>query len=325
MATPLDSVTRPGSRTVSVVVPVYFNAEALPELFERLCAVEAELAARDLALELIFVDDGSKDASQAELQKIRERRPATTVIELTRNFGVNAALRTGLRFVTGDCFAFLAADLQDPPHLVVDMVDRWLEGSQFVICERVTRDDPPMSRWLSRIYYFTLRKLVLPGYPAGGFDLALMDRSMLAPLRDSGKSAFLPLLAYWLGFEPSVLQYRRESRRHGRSRWTLRKKLQAFFDVLFGFSVTPIRAISAVGAVVSLVSFAYGAVVVAAALIGNVPVRGFSTIVALVTFLLGLLILMLGVIGEYLWRVFDATNGRPDAVVKEVHERKEYP
>ena len=190
---------------MSVVVPVYFNAEALPELFDRLCAVEAELAARGLALELIFVDDGSKDASQAELLKIRERRPATTVIELTRNFGVNAALRTGLRFVTGDCFAFLAADLQDPPHLVVDMVDRWLEGSKFVICERVTRDDPPMSRWLSRVYYFTLRKLVLPGYPAGGFDLALMDRSMLAPLRDSGKSAFLPLLAYWLGFEPSVL------------------------------------------------------------------------------------------------------------------------
>jgi len=176
-----------------------------------------------------------------------------------------------------------------------------------------------LSRLFSRVYYYLLRKLVLPGYPAGGFDLAMMDKAMLAPLRDSAKSAFLPLLAYWLGYQPSVIRYSRRPRLHGKSRWTLRKKFRAFVDVMLGFSVTPIRAISAVGVIVSLVSFLYGAAVVVAALVGDIPVPGFSTLVALVTFLLGLIILMLGVIGEYLWRIFDESNGRPEAVVDEVY------
>jgi glycosyltransferase involved in cell wall biosynthesis len=313
------SVVTSGRRSVSVIVPVYFNAGSLPGLFAALRDVEQELDERGLGLQLIFVDDGSGDESFVELMKIKFARPATTVIKLTRNFGSVPTIRTGLRYVTGDAFAFLSADLQDPPGLLVKMADRWLAGSKFVIAERETRDDPVLSRMFSRLYYCLLRKFVLPGYPAGGFDLSLMDKVMLPPLRDSAKSAFLPLLAYWLGFKPSVLQYDRLPRLHGRSRWTLRKKFRAFLDVMFGFSVTPIRAISAVGAIVALASVAYGAVVVIAALAGGIPVPGFSTLVALVTFLLGLIILMLGVIGEYLWRVFDESNRRPEAVIDEIH------
>lgn len=308
-----------GRGSITVVIPVYFNAGSLPDLFEALRGVEDSLRERALALQLIFVDDGSGDGSFAELMKIKAARPATTVIKLTRNFGAVPAIRAGLHYVTGDAFAFLSADLQDPPRLLVEMADQWLAGSKFVIAERETRDDPALSRGFSRIYYFLLRKFVLPGYPAGGFDLALMDKVMLRPLRDSAKSAFLPLLAYWLGYQPAVLRYRRMPRLHGRSRWTLRKKFRAFLDVMLGFSVTPIRAISAVGAIVSIASFAYGAVVVIAALAGDIPVPGFSTLVALVTFLLGLIILMLGVIGEYLWRIFDENNRRPEAVIDEVH------
>jgi polyisoprenyl-phosphate glycosyltransferase len=251
--------------------------------------------------------------------KIRSTRPNMTVVRLTRNFGAVAAIRTGLRYVTGDAFAFLAADLQDPPQLIVEMTDRWLAGARFVIAERETRSDPLVSRAFSRVYYFLLRKLVLPGYPAGGFDLALMDKALLAPLRDSAKSAYLPLLAYWLGFRPVVLRYARQARLHGRSRWTLGKKFRAFLDVMLGFSVTPIRAISAVGVIVSLASFLYGAAVIIAAVVGDIPVPGFPTLAALITLLLGMIILMLGVIGEYLWRIFDETNRRPEAVVDEVH------
>ena len=305
--------------TISVVIPVYFNAGSLPLLADELEGVERQLHDRGMALQLVFVDDGSQDESLAELLAIKARRPATKVVSLTRNFGSVPALRTGLRYVEGNCFAFLAADLQDPPQLIVEMADRWRAGSKFVICERTTRDDPWTSRLLSRLYYFLLRKLVLPGYPAGGFDLALMDRSMLEPMRDSAKSAYLPLLAYWLGYKPSVLTYERQRRRHGKSRWTFGKKFRAFLDVMLGFSVTPIRAISAIGAIVSLAGFAYGALIVGAALVGNAPVPGFPTIIALVTGLLGLVILMLGVIGEYLWRIFDEINRRPDAVVNEVY------
>lgn len=305
-------------RVISVVVPVYCNAGSLAPLFDALGEVERELRGRDLALQLIFVDDGSDDDSWNELSRIKEARPATTLIRLTRNFGSVAAIRTGLRYVEGDAFAFLAADLQDPPALLVDMSDRWLAGDRFVIAERESRSDAMLSRMLSRIYYWLLRTMVLPGYPAGGFDVALMDAVMLQPLRDSAKSAFLPLLAFWLGFKPAIMRYARQPRTHGSSRWTLRKKFRAFIDVMLGFSVTPIRAISAVGAMVSLASFTYGIVVVVAALIGNIPVPGFSTLAALLTFLLGLIILMLGIIGEYLWRIFDESNRRPEAVIDEI-------
>jgi polyisoprenyl-phosphate glycosyltransferase len=311
--------TDSGRKKLSVVVPVYCNAQSLAPLFDALRDVEAELTSRGVELELIFVDDGSKDESLKGLLEIKRKRPATRVVKLTRNFGSVHALRTGLRFVTGDGFVFLAADLQDPPGLIVEMADHWLAGARFVICERIARDDPLTSRMLSKAYYATVRRLVVPDYPSGGYDLALMDKIMLPHLLDSSKTAYLPLLAFWLGFAPEVIHYHRQPRAHGKSQWTLNKKLKTFFDVMLGFSATPIRLISAVGALVSVISIGYGSAVVVAALAGNVPVPGFPTVVALVTFLLGLIILMLGVIGEYLWRIFDEANRRPEAVVEEVY------
>jgi glycosyltransferase involved in cell wall biosynthesis len=305
-------------KTLSIVVPVYYNAGSLGSLYDALCDVESSLATRGLALELIFVDDGSGDTSLLELLEIKRKRPTTRVVKLTRNFGSVSAIRTGLRFVSGDCFAFLAADLQDPPALIIEMADRWLAGTKFVICERSTRDDSASSRFISKIYYAILRRLVLADYPSGGYDLALMDKAMLPYLAQSAKTAFLPLLAYWLGFKPEIIYYHRQPRLHGKSRWTFRKKLKAFFDVMLGFSATPIRLISAIGALVSLVSIGYGVVVVVATITGDTPVPGFPTVVALITFLLGLIIMMLGVIGEYLWRIFDETNRRPEAVVEEI-------
>jgi dolichol-phosphate mannosyltransferase len=306
-------------RTLSVIVPVYFNAGSLPSLFQELQRIEGELESLQLRMELIFVDDGSQDASLSELLSIKAQRPATKVVKLTRNFGAIHACRTGMRFVTGDCFSFLAADLQDPPELLVEMARRWRSGDKFIICERISREDPWTSKLLSGLYYFVLRKLVLPRYPNGGFDLALLDRAMLEPLLHSAKSAYLPLLAFWLGFTPTVIPYHRRRREHGTSRWTFGKKLRAFLDIMLGFSVTPIRLISAIGAVVSLASIGYGLLVVGSAMLGKVRVPGFPTLVAFITFLLGLIILMLGVIGEYLWRIFEETNRRPETVIDEVY------
>lgn len=304
-------------RKVSIVVPVYYNAESLPPLFERLLELESGLAELELALELIFVDDGSGDDSWAVLRQLRERRPATRLVKLSRNFGAVHASKTGFRYVTGDCFLVVAADLQDPPALVLEMVKHWLAGSKFVICARASRDDPAISRLFSFLYYKLLHLLVMKEYPDGGFDMALMDRALLPHLVNSSKNVFTPLLAYWLGFKPTVLTYHRPKREHGRSRWTFRRKFKSFLDVVLGFSVTPIRMISALGVVVAAASFGYGASVVLHALVKGVDVPGFASLVALVTFLQGLIIVMLGVIGEYLWRIFDETNKRPETVVEE--------
>ncbi len=305
-------------KTLSIVVPVYFNAGSLPLLFEALRELELALAEREVALELIFVDDGSGDESLSLLLEFKAQRPRTTVAKLTRNFGAVHCSKTGFRFVRGDAFMILAADLQDPPQLVPAMVDRWLAGAKFVICERITRDDPLVSRIYSKLYYKLLRALVIPDYPEGGYDIALMDKAFLPHMLNSSKSVFTPLLAYWLGYKPDVLQYHRRGRAHGRSRWTFWKKFHTFLDVMLGFSITPLRVVSGIGVIVSLCSFLYGGSVLTHAFFRRIPVEGFATLVSLITFLLGLILLTLGIIGEYLWRIFDETNKRPETVIEEV-------
>ena len=306
-------------KKISIVVPVYFNEESLPQLFDKLVWLESELLNKfALDLELIFVDDGSGDNSLNELLKFKHSRPTTTVIKLTRNFGGVHAVKKGFERVTGDCFTMLAADLQDPPELILELVSKWLDGSKFIICERISREDSWGSKLLSLIYYRVLRLIVVKDYPIGGYDLALMDKAFLPFLQNSSKSSFPPILAYWLGYKPEVIFYHRIKRLHGKSRWTFRKKINIFLDVMLGFSVTPIRLISLFGFFVSILSFIYGSTVVINTLLGSTSQPGFASIVALITFLLGLIILMLGVIGEYLWRIFDEVNKRPEAVIEEI-------
>lgn len=307
-------------KTISVVVPVYHNEQSLQGLFDRLLAVEAQLVARHgIRLQLIFVDDGSKDGSRAALGALKAARSDATVVHLSRNFGAVHAARTGFQFVQGDAFVIIAADLQDPPELLLEMAPRWLAGSRFVIAVRASREDPLLSRVYSWLYYRLLRRLVLPGYPENGFDIALMDRSMLEPMRNCSKNAFTPLLAYWLGHRPDVISYHRPRRMHGKSGWTFTKKLKTFLDVMLGFSVTPIRLISGIGVVVAVASFAYGVAVIVNAMFGNIPVSGFAALASLISFLLGMIILMLGIIGEYLWRIFDEVNRRPETVIEDVY------
>lgn len=304
---------------VSVVVPVYYNEQSLGPLFLELTKVEEILAQTGHTLELIFVDDGSGDGSLGELLKIKHQREATRVVKLTRNFGAIHASKTGYQFVTGDCLISLAADLQDPPELIPEMVKRWEAGAKFVVCARTHREDPARSRLFSSIYYRLLRLFVVKGYPKGGFDLELIDKAMIPYVKNCGKNTNIPLYAYWLGFKPEVIRYTRRKRQHGKSKHSFAKKMKFFLDSVLGFSIVPIRMISLVGLVVAILSFGYGSLVFLSALLGHAEVRGFATIVALITFLLGLVILMLGIIGEYLWRVFDETNKRPEAVIDEIY------
>ncbi len=307
-------------KTVSVVVPVYYNAESLPLLFAELQKVEGQLQERDCALELIFVDDGSGDESLIELLKIKQQRPDTRVVKHTRNFGESRAYKTGMRYVTGDCTAWLSADLQDPPELIIQMTDQWLAGSKFVIAPRESRDDPPLAALFSGVYHWLVKKMISQDYPKGGFVIMLMDAELVPYLRDSSKNISLVLLAYSLGYKPATVPYERQKREHGKSRYTFTKKLTGFFNSILGFSVLPIRVISLIGIIISMLSCAYGLFIVTQAILGyRVGVAGFPTLVALITFLLGLVIIILGIMGEYLWRIFDEVTSRPQSVVDEVY------
>ncbi|MCF8462918.1 MAG: glycosyltransferase family 2 protein [Rickettsiaceae bacterium] len=291
----------------------------MPKLFARLSVVECQLNQRDIEVEYICVDDGSGDNSLLILRGLKVSHPNIKIIKFTRNFGAISAIKSSLEFVQGDCFLFIAADLQDPPELIPEMVDRWLKGAKYVICERINRSDPLMTRFFAAIYYSILRLIVIKKYPKKGFDLALMDKQFLLYLRAAGKHVSFPLLPFWLGYEPSVIEYNREARKDGISRWTFGKKWKLMIDSIFAFSVFPIRFISLAGLIVSTVSFVYGAIVVVSAIIGSISVPGYASVVSLISFLLGLIILMLGVLGEIIWRIFDEVNMHPYAVIDEIY------
>ena len=302
---------------LSIVVPVYFNEGSLDELATELISVENSLTEIGIQLELLFIDDGSRDKSLDRLHDIRARRPATKVIQLTRNFGGVNAVQTALRFVSGDCFMFLAADLQDPPALILQMAKEWRAGSKYTICVRRERSDPILTRLFASVYYRLLRGLLLKDYPKGGFDLALMDKSFLPYMRDSAKNVNPNLYGFWMGVEPKTIFYKRNERKKGRSRWSFSKKLKFFIDTFVGFSFLPIRLISLVGVTTSALSFFFGVYTVFSAFLGVYDgTPGYATLVSLFLFLLGLIIFMLGVVGEYLWRILDEVNKRPRAVIE---------
>ena len=305
-------------KTLSIIIPVYYNAESLPILYEELVDIEKKLLERKLKLELIFVDDGSGDDSFERLLQIKKSRPNTRIVKLTRNFGVVQASKKGCSYATGDCFMILAADLQDPTHLILELVEHWEKGSKFVICCRSTRDDPWLSKLFAKCYYKLIHIFVDKTYPAGGFDLALMDKSLLSYLVNSNKNIYTPSYMYWLGFKPAVIFYHRCKRVYGHSRWSFGKKITACLDSILGFSILPIRIISIIGIFVSIGSLTYGLSMIISTILGHTEVKGFATIASLISLLLGLIIIMLGIIGEYLWRTFDSVNGRPEAVIDEV-------
>jgi glycosyltransferase involved in cell wall biosynthesis len=308
-------------KKISIVIPVYFNERSLDQLFSSIKNISDKLKEENIEIEIIAIDDGSGDESLDKLLKIKEDFRNLEIIKLTRNYGAWPAVKAGLSQVNGDCFVILAADMQDSPALIYDMAKKWVSGHKFVICERLSRDDPLISKILSAIYYKLIKIFVLKDYPIGGYDLALMDRVMLSPLVNSSKSSYLPILAFSLGYKPEVIYYHRKKRVEGKSRWTLQKKIKVFLDVILGFSVTPIRAISGIGAIVAMMSFSYGALVVGYSLIYQSDTPGFAALASLITFLLGLIILMLGVIGEYLWRIFDESNKRPEFIVEKIYKR----
>jgi len=307
-------------KKLSVVIPVYYNQESLSSLFAQLQDVEKNLILKSMTMEFIFVDDGSQDASFEELLKIKQARPdVVKLIKLTRNFGAVKASKTGTKYVTGDCFTILAADLQDPPELILQMVDHWLNGSKYVICVRNSRQDPWLSKLLAKCYYKTIQTMVDKNYPKTGFDIALMDKALQPYLVNSGKNIYTPLYTYSLGFKPVVLSYDRPERRFGKSKWTFKKKITAFLNAILGSSILPIRFISVLGLVVSILSLIYGSVIIINALLGKAILPGYPSIIALILFLLGLVIIMLGMIGEYLWRIFDEVNSGPETVIYEVY------
>jgi dolichol-phosphate mannosyltransferase len=305
-------------QTLSLLVPVYNNAGSLNELWLKIRGVKDELASIGISLQVIFVEDGSQDDSLLILESLTKSEPQVKVIKLTKNFGAIAATHAGLKYVTGDCLVVLAADLQDPPELITEMARNWQKGSKFVICTRISRSDPLLSKLFSYMYYRILRKQIFPDFPKGGFDLALIDKDMFPHIMSIPKTFSIQLYSFTLGRTPLVIPYHRQERLHGKSGWTLKKKFDHFLDVFFGYSMKPIRLVSKFGFSLSILGFVYGVYIFGSALANNVPVQGFASIITVLSVFFGFTLIMLGIIGEYLWRIYLQTQGTPNHIVDRV-------
>jgi dolichol-phosphate mannosyltransferase len=308
---------------VSVVIPVYYNEGNIPVTWKALKATLDDLP-EDLRWEVVFVDDGSGDRSFVKLCELQEQAPDhVRIVKLTRNFGQTAAILAGLQTIRGSCCVVMSADLQDPPELILEMVRHWSRGAhKIVLATRTYREDKFLSRWGSRIFYRLMRRFAVPNMPEGGFDFFLLDRHVVDLLnRIEEKNTFLQGQILWTGFAPEVIPYKRRKREIGVSRWTLSKKAKYFIDGFVTYTVAPIRFISLVGLVVSMLSFAYAVAIILSRLLWGIPIKGWAPIMVSVLALSGVQMLVLGIIGEYLWRNYHETRRHPNFIVETIVER----
>ncbi|WP_138755235.1 glycosyltransferase family 2 protein [Paenibacillus sinopodophylli] len=302
----------------SIVIPIYYNELNIPYTVPRLKKLQELFS--DYELEFIFVDDGSKDNSLELLLQERENDKRIKVIKLSKNFGSMSAVQAGLQYATGDCVGIISADLQDPPELFAEMIARWETGKKVVMAVRAGREESFSQKLFSKTYYFLMNRMALKNYPNGGFDFVLIDRQVVQEINQiKEKNTNIMSLIFWLGYSQDTISYIRQERKHGKSKWTLNKKIKLFVDSFVSFSYAPIRLMSAIGVFTAMISFLYGMFVILNAVFGYIPLEGWATIIALITFLLGLIMVMLGIIGEYLWRILDESRKRPAYIIDEIH------
>ena len=231
-----------------------------------------------------------------------------------------AAVQAGFMASSGDCAAVIAADLQDPPDLLLEMYNRWEGGTKAIFAVRKKREDSFWQKLFSNTYYQLIRCFAIPDYPSGGFDFFLIDRQVVKELNQiREKNTNIMTLAFWLGFQPFLIPYTRCARKGGKSRWTLAKKIRLFVDTFVSFSYFPIRGLSLFGLCLSLLTFSYGGFVFWNWLIRGVAVQGWLSTILVVTFATGFQMMMLGVLGEYIWRGLDETRRRPPYIIDEVY------
>jgi glycosyltransferase involved in cell wall biosynthesis len=307
-------------KTVSVVIPCYNETEVLPALFERLSAAARQWTA---GLEVVLVDDGSTDDTWRLMRECHQKDPRWRLIRLSRNFGHQVALWTGLKHATGDVVAVLDADLQDPPEVLPRLFEEWEHGSDVVYAVRVNRKEG----WLKRLAYHTFYRLMaflaeIP-IPLDSGDFCAMDRRVVDEMtRLPEMEPFVRGIRAWVGFRQTGVPYERDARVGGEVKYTFRKLVSLAVNGIFSFSTRPLRIATWMGLVVSLLSFLGGMFTLVQRLfaeefarIGLAPVPGFATIVIAIFFLGGVQLICLGILGEYIGRIYENVKGRPQSVV----------
>jgi dolichol-phosphate mannosyltransferase len=308
---------------LSIVIPVYNEQETLGALMERLTGV---LDAFGETYELVFVDDGSHDASLEMLRGYHAADPRIKCLSLSRNFGHQVAVSCGLDHATGRAVIVMDGDLQDPPEILPDLVGRWREGFDVVYAVRQQRKENVVKRMAYASFYWLLHKVSYLDIPLDSGDFSLMDRRVVDQLKNMPeRNRFVRGLRTWVGLKQTPFTYERGARYAGESKYGLTKLMRLAFDGLVSYSFVPLRLVSNLGMLVSLSALAYMAYLLVDRFFGERgTIEGWTSTVVIVLFIGGVQLLSLGIIGEYIGRIFDEVKQRPQYVIGErigVHDK----
>ena len=310
-------------KKISIIVPVYYNQDNLLPLYADLKEKVFDKLKENTntEYELIMVDDGSKDNSYKVMQDLAKIDSNIKIIHLSRNYGEHAAILAGLSQCTGDCAVRKAADLQEPSEMILDMMKKYDEGYKVVLATRADREEPIVQKAFSNLYAFLMRKLALHNMPKGGFDSFLIDRQVidfLVKMQESNTSLMSQIL--WAGFETATVPYIRKKREIGKSRWTLSKKIKLVYDSLISFSYFPIKMITNVGFFCFFISVMLLLIIIYKKFVGKIDVEGYTSLIMVMLMAFGIIMLSIGILGEYLWRTYDAARKRPPYIIEKVEK-----
>lgn len=303
---------------LSVVVPIYNEEQNLDYLFERLISA---LDSLNLKYEIVCVNDGSKDNSLKYLVEHHHRNPDIKVVDLSRNFGKEIALSAGLDYALGSAIVPIDADLQDPPELIAELVAKWREGYDVVYATRRLREGESwLKRFTANAFYQTITRMTPVPIPKNTGDFRLLDRCVVNALKQlPERNRFMKGLFAWVGFKQTSIMYDRPQRYKGVTKWNYWKLWNFAIDGITSFSLLPLKVWSYIGIILSLISFLYASFLLIRTLILGIDVPGYASLMVAVLFLGGVQLISLGIIGEYLGRVYDEVKGRPLYFVKEFY------
>ena len=301
---------------LSLVVPMY-NEEETCELFFQTVIPIIETTTH--IFEIVCVNDGSSDNTLDLLLAARNRDPRIKIVNLSRNFGKDQALTAGLDFSSGEAIVPMDADLQDPPELIPEMIDKWLEGYDMVIAVRKDRaSDSFLKRSSANLFYRLLKALGETPIPSNVGDFRLMDRRVVNALKKlPERSRFMKGLFAWLGFRQTTVYYSRAARASGYTKWSPLKLWNFALDGIFSFTTIPLRIWTYIGLALSIFSAAYILFIVSRTLILGVDLPGYASLVVIILFFSGMNMIGLGILGEYIGRIFTETKRRPHYIVRD--------
>lgn len=311
-------------KKISVVIPMYYEEEVANECYNRTKKVLNGLENYDH--EIIFVNDGSKDKTLPILKEIATKDEKAKVISFSRNFGHQAAVTAGLKFVTGDCILIIDSDMQDPPELLVDMLKLWEDGNEVIYAKRKTRKGESKFKLMTaKMFYKVLNNLSDVEIPKDTGDFRLVDRKVVAVINSMPEhNKFLRGLFSWVGFKQKPIEYERQERFAGKTKYPLKKMLKLASDGIISFSTKPLKIIGGIGMVSIFISFILLIYAILSYIFKwNNLASGWTSLMVAITFFAGVQLVSIWMISEYIARIYDNTKQRPEYIIDEKINIKE--